>query len=280
LGEDAVVRVAVDAKGRMRPDALRAAIGRDAREHDPLMIVATLGTTALGALDDLAELAAIASKRSLHLHVDAAYGGLLALLDPPHAAVQSLELADTVAFDAHKCLDVPLSCGLLLVREPASLELAFSVPAPYLPRDRRGEPWASSLPWSRGFRSLPLLFAVAERGFRGIARDLASRLALGERLRAGLSSAGACVVNETPLPVVVLRPTTEPVRRATELVAIADAVAREVGGFVSLVRMPDGSRALRASVTSGETRACDVDALVAAIASALGACAPHRPTPP
>jgi aromatic-L-amino-acid decarboxylase len=269
LGDRALVAVAVDAQGRMRIDALRAALGRE-RGRAPVLIVATLGTTSLGAVDPIAAIAELAANRGIALHVDAAFGGVLALTEGAEPSALGLDRADTVAFDAHKALPVPLASGTLFVREPAWLEPVFSVGASYLPKTRAGEPWATSMPWSRGARAMPLAFALGALGRVGVAGRIARRLALGTRLRGGLAAAGFTIANDTPLPVVVARPTPAPMRKATALLELATAARARAEAFVSIVRLPDGSRALRAAVTSDATTEADVDALVDALAVARG----------
>jgi len=87
LGLQSVVKVPCDASFRMRPDRLRAEIA-SLRQRDllPVAIVATAGTTDFGSIDDLQQIARIASEENIWLHVDAAYGGAL-LLSPRHASL-------------------------------------------------------------------------------------------------------------------------------------------------------------------------------------------------
>ncbi|MFI5302763.1 MAG: pyridoxal phosphate-dependent decarboxylase family protein, partial [Polyangiales bacterium] len=81
LGSRAVRRVPVDAQGKLKVSALREALRRDrAIDARPFMIVATAGTTSEGAIDPLEEMSQIARREECWLHVDAAWGGLLALV--------------------------------------------------------------------------------------------------------------------------------------------------------------------------------------------------------
>jgi aromatic-L-amino-acid decarboxylase len=102
----------VDDHFRMRPDALEAAIAEDRRA---IAVVASAGTVTTGAIDPLAEVAAIAHANDLWLHVDGAYGALAALAVPERLA--GLALADSLSVDAHKWLYQPLDCGALLYRD-------------------------------------------------------------------------------------------------------------------------------------------------------------------
>lgn len=265
LGEDAVRWVTCDSAQRMSLPALAQAIGNDRRDATPLFVVATAGTTTSGALDPLAGVAEVAARDGCFLHVDAAYGGMLALLDRASPDLAGIDRADSVAFDPHKALPVPLGIGFLLMKEPQRLASVFAVPARYVPRTRE-EPWATSLPWSRGFRGLPLLLEIAKRGFAGLRAGIEQKLELGRLLREKLLARGFAVTNVSPLPVICfVDATSSRGRSAKHLTDLAITARKTAGAFVSLVRMPDGSPALRATITSDATTSDDLDALVAAL---------------
>ncbi|MBX0298179.1 aspartate aminotransferase family protein [Halomicroarcula sp. F27] len=118
LGENAVVTVETDDGHRMDLDALDetlSALERQGRE--PFAIVGTAGTTDFGSIDPLPELAERAAERDVWFHVDAAYGGALALSDEHGARLAGIERADSVAVDFHKLFYQPISCGALLLRD-------------------------------------------------------------------------------------------------------------------------------------------------------------------
>jgi glutamate/tyrosine decarboxylase-like PLP-dependent enzyme len=88
-------------------------------------VVATLGTTGLGALDPLAEIAALCERHGARLHVDGAYGGFYALLadglDPgvDRVPFDALARADSIVVDPHKHGLQPYGCGCVLFADPA-----------------------------------------------------------------------------------------------------------------------------------------------------------------
>lgn len=126
--------VAVDGAFRMDPLALAAAVRGD-REAGrvPLMVVASAGSTAVGAVDPLPELAAFCQQSGLWLHVDGAYGGCFVLTERGKRALDGIALADSVALDPHKGLFLPYGTGCLLVRDREALRAAFVVSSDYLP---------------------------------------------------------------------------------------------------------------------------------------------------
>lgn len=120
LGVDGIA-VEVDSAGRMNVDALEAllATGRVGT------VVATLGTTGLGALDPLPEIIELARAHGVRVHVDTAYGGFFTLIadDSPDgvasAPYAAIALADSVVVDPHKHGLQPYGCGAVLFRDPS-----------------------------------------------------------------------------------------------------------------------------------------------------------------
>lgn len=88
-------------------------------------VVATLGSTALGALDPLDEILVSARNAGVRVHVDAAYGGFFTLLadkeepDVDPAPFRAFRDADSIVIDPHKHGLQPYGCGAVLFRDPA-----------------------------------------------------------------------------------------------------------------------------------------------------------------
>jgi L-2,4-diaminobutyrate decarboxylase len=124
LGTDAVVRVAVDAAFRMRPESLRVALD-DMRDKDllPFAIVATAGTTDFGSVDPLPEIAALARSAGAWLHVDAAYGSALLFSRRHRDKLEGIELADSLGIDFHKLFWQPIPASAFLLRDARHFEL-------------------------------------------------------------------------------------------------------------------------------------------------------------
>src|SRR4051794_571440 len=128
IPSDDVVKVATDDQHRLDVDALAAAL----REAEVMAIVATSGSTATGAFDDLRAIAALRDKSDTWLHVDAAHGASVVLSERLRPLVDGLDLADSFAWDPHKMLWMSLSLGVVLVRDGRWLRRAFEADAPYL----------------------------------------------------------------------------------------------------------------------------------------------------
>jgi tyrosine decarboxylase/aspartate 1-decarboxylase len=111
--------VAADGAGRMSVEALEDEL----RKGDVGTIVATLGTTAMGAVDPLDEILALAGRYGCRVHVDAAYGGYFGLIEeeldePARRAYAAMGRADSIVIDPHKHGLQPYGCGCVLFRDP------------------------------------------------------------------------------------------------------------------------------------------------------------------
>lgn len=131
---DQIRPVAMDENFRIRPAALVRAIeeGRAAGLR-PFLLVASAGSTAVGAVDPLAALGEVCAAEGLWFHVDAAYGGCFAWTARGREVLKGLESADSITLDPHKGLFLPYGTGTLLVRERERLRTVFSEDAAYMP---------------------------------------------------------------------------------------------------------------------------------------------------
>jgi aromatic-L-amino-acid/L-tryptophan decarboxylase len=178
LGEAAVRKVPVDANLRMRVDELERMIVDDlAKGMRPAAVVATAGTTGTGAIDPLAEIAAVAARHDVWFHVDAAYGGAVAVSDTLRPLLAGIELADSITFDAHKWLYAPLTTAFILVRDASHLGGSFSAHAAYVEQERhvleRGSDMGmEGLQLSRSFSALRVWVALLAHGRAAFARRI------------------------------------------------------------------------------------------------------------
>jgi aromatic-L-amino-acid decarboxylase len=118
----------------IRVDALEQQIAEDRRAGlEPFLIVGSAGTTNTGAVDPLAELADVAERGGMWLHVDGAYGAPFMLTERGREAMVGLSRAESVTLDPHKGLFLPYGTGALLVRDEASLRRAHATFADYMP---------------------------------------------------------------------------------------------------------------------------------------------------
>ncbi|MGZ6028619.1 MAG: pyridoxal phosphate-dependent decarboxylase family protein [Myxococcaceae bacterium] len=192
LGHAAVRHVPVDEAFRMDVPELERAVLQDlGAGWRPIAVVATAGTVNTGAIDPLGEIAAVARRHGLWMHVDGAYGALAALAIPE--AFGGMELADSLSLDAHKWLYQPLDCGCLLYREPAAARTAFSHTGDYT-RSLLEDPierfafFEESVELSRRFRALRPWLSLRYHGLRAYRDSIRTDLALARRLAAAVDA--------------------------------------------------------------------------------------------
>jgi L-2,4-diaminobutyrate decarboxylase len=134
---------------RENPERLAAELDRLQAEGRTVMaVVATAGSTATGRFDDLELAGRLCGERSIWLHVDGCHGASALLSAQHRKRLKGLEKADSISWDPHKMMLLPLSTGALLVRDERRLEAAFSQRAPYLFHGQ-----ATDRVWDQGVRS-------------------------------------------------------------------------------------------------------------------------------
>jgi L-2,4-diaminobutyrate decarboxylase len=173
LGVNSAIRVP-SRDHRMDVDALRTALDAQAAAGRRVMaVVATAGSTATGSFDDLETIGRMCGERGIWLHVDGAHGAS-ALLSPTHRhRARGLALANSIAWDPHKMMLLPLSAGAVLVRDERTLERAFAQQAPYLfhggaSAERRWDQGTRSAQCSRRADVLKMWVALQRYGADGI----------------------------------------------------------------------------------------------------------------
>uniref|UniRef100_A0A674BYA3 Glutamate decarboxylase 1 n=1 Tax=Salmo trutta TaxID=8032 RepID=A0A674BYA3_SALTR len=107
-------------------------IDAKARGCVPMFVNATAGSTVYGAFDPIHEIADICEKYNMWLHVDGAWGGGLLMSRKHRHKLCGVERANSVTWNPHKMMGVPLQCSAILVRERGVLSGCNSMCAGYL----------------------------------------------------------------------------------------------------------------------------------------------------
>jgi glutamate/tyrosine decarboxylase-like PLP-dependent enzyme len=240
-----------DAHGRMDLGALEARL----RRGGVGTVVATPGTTALGAVDDIAAIAGMCERHGARLHVDAAYGGFFRLIadggDPGVGAEPfgAIARADSIVVDPHKHGLQPYGCGCVLFADPAVGRLyAHDSPYTYFTSDalHLGE---ISLECSRAGAAAAALWTTLRAlppTREGLGRHLASARAAALDLAGALDADDRVRVLLAPdLDIVCVLPATGSAASASAACERAfDSLARD-GWHVAKLRVD--SAWLRAS---------------------------------
>lgn len=265
LGLKSVRNVPVNTHQEMDVTALIDQLGNDFDAgHQPFMLIGTAGTTGTGELDPLPQLAEIAKEHNLWFHVDAAWGGAAILSQSCRHLLTGIEEANSITFDAHKWLSVPMSGSMFITADPDILSKSFRTTTEYMPKDAGDleivDPFTHSMQWSRRFIGLKLYLSLLMYGWRGYETVIEHQIEMGDALRKRLQQKGWKVLNQTPLPVVCF--THQVFLEDREFVPwIAQAVVDSGKAWIS--RYPvNGKPALRACITNYDTQEDDLQALV------------------
>jgi glutamate/tyrosine decarboxylase-like PLP-dependent enzyme len=197
LGRERVVRVPVDSQGRMRADKLP--------KLSPSTIVCIqAGNVNTGSFDPAKPICEAARAAGAWVHVDGAFG-LWARAAPGRASLaDGYDLADSWATDAHKWLNVPYDCGMVLVRRPSDLEAAMSMGAAYLAPTANRHPFRFTPELSRRARSVEVWAALRSLGRSGLADMIERCCRHANRFAEGIRTAGYSVLNEVVLNQVLV----------------------------------------------------------------------------
>ena len=252
FGRERVHKVPVDNQGRM--------MSAELPEVDEMTIVcAQAGNVNTGSFDDLKAICERAKAAGAWVHVDAAFG-LWARVVPELAHLaEGMEMADSIATDAHKWLNVPYDSGLVFVRNREALVRANVSAAAYLIESGKRENYYYAPEMSRRARGVEVYAALLSLGRSGLAEIVRRCCRHAQRFARGLEEAGYKVLNDLVLNQVLVsfgspEKTNEVIRR------ISDDGTMWAGGTSW-----QGHTAMRISVSSWATTEEDVEKSLAAL---------------
>jgi glutamate/tyrosine decarboxylase-like PLP-dependent enzyme len=280
--------VAADEDFRLRGAAVEAAVARDrAAGLVPFAIAAVAGSTNTGSVDAVGELADVAQRERLWLHVDAAYGAAARLSPRDAWRVADLERADSVTVDPHKWLFQAYDIGGLVVRDGSGLGVAFGARRPEYYRGGEGGPAAAAddhgeagqlnfyklgFEGTRRWRALKLWLSWKHVGTHGFARLVEANIDLAQHIarRIAASDDFEALPPEPALSVVCFRHLPGGPERALALPPgeldahqerLQHALERSGDGWLTTTRLR-GATYLRAGIVNTQSTEADIDRLL------------------
>jgi aromatic-L-amino-acid decarboxylase len=210
FGADNLRLVGTDDDHALRMDLLEAAVREDlAAGRVPCAVVAAVGTTATTALDPLKDVAALAERHGLWLHVDAALAGT-AMICPEHRWMwEGVERADSLVLNPHKWMGAGFDLSAYYVRDPEHLVRVMSTNPSYLRTAQDGlvrnlRDWG--IPLGRRFRALKLWFVIRDSGVEGLQAHVRRDMENAQWLKQQVDAApGWQRLAPVPLQTVCLR---------------------------------------------------------------------------
>jgi glutamate/tyrosine decarboxylase-like PLP-dependent enzyme len=274
LGRKALRRIPITDRIQLDTEALSQAVRDDrACGRKPFCVVATAGTTNSGAIDNIPALAELCRRENLWLHLDGAYGASVVFSDTYSHLVRGIELCDSVTIDPHKWLAMPFACGAILTRHPQTLQQAFGISTPYMPRTAPGLPldnFKVSSQWTRRMNSLKLWLTLKLHGRCAYERHIDRQMALAAEFAGWLRTSDHFELT-APMyfPILNFRlKNVAPVDTLSERqIALVDRVTRDGRRWISETRV-SGSSILRVMVISYLTGNSQLAELQAALSNA------------
>jgi aromatic-L-amino-acid decarboxylase len=186
IGQNGLCKIPTNTIFQMDATALEQAIKADISQGiKPLGVIATTGTTSTTSVDPVDQIASICRRYQIWLHVDAAYGGPVAVLPEKRYLFKGWELADSIVLNPHKWLFTQLDCSALYCRKPEILKQAFSLVPEYL-KTTEGESVKNLMDYGvslgRRFRALKLWMIIRTFGQSGIQDIIREHLEFAQKL--------------------------------------------------------------------------------------------------
>ena len=266
LGECIVRHLPVDEKFRIVPSKFAEQVAADKADGlNPFLIVASAGTTDVGAIDPLTEIGEIARENGLWYHIDAAYGGFFVLTDEGKDKLRGIETSDSLVIDPHKGLFLPYGLGVVLVKDAAALNASHYYTANYMQdaASSADEPSPAELSpeLTKHFRGMRLWLPLKLHGVAPFRACLEEKLLLAKYFHAEVKKLGFESKIEPELSVVTYRWLPKTVDANTFNKKLMEAVVADGRIFISST-MLNGEFTLRFACLAFRTHLNTVDTLL------------------
>ena len=184
FGKDSVRLIRTGNNFEMCPEALRRNVVEDiSNGYTPACVVASMGTTSVGAADPLKAIGQLCKEYEIFLHVDAAWAGSALILPEERWMAEGIEMADSIVFNPHKWLLTNFDCSAHYVKQPELLIRTLSILPEYLKSREQDQvidyrDW--SVPLGRRFRALKLWFVIRSYGVKGLQKIIRNHIKLAQ----------------------------------------------------------------------------------------------------
>jgi aromatic-L-amino-acid decarboxylase len=203
IDENDIVLLPTSGRGELDADLLADTIRRDRRDGKmPLAVVATIGTTGTGAVDPISRIADLCASENVWLHIDACYGGAIALLPEMRELLSGINRAQSIAVDPHKWFFIPVTAALLLVREAGLAAKVFDTShGSYIPGDGSIDAWRRGIPTTRRGSGFVTWMAIRAHGWQTIREAVRRNIQLTRLLEGLLAERGFTILPDGKLSI-------------------------------------------------------------------------------
>ncbi|PWT90304.1 MAG: amino acid decarboxylase [Acidobacteria bacterium] len=272
--KEAIIRyVNLDDGYRMIPSELQKQIIADRDQGlQPFLVIASAGTTDVGAIDPLVEIGNIAREEKLWYHIDAAYGGFFILTKEGKKKLRGLELSDSLVIDPHKGLFLPYGLGVVLVKDVTKLQASHYYSANYM-QDAKANieelsPAELSPELTKHFRGLRLWLPLKLHGLKPFRACLEEKLMLAKYFYQEIRKLGFETGPEPELSVVTFRYVPKKGNADEFNKYLLEEVHKDGRVFISSTIL-DGKFTLRFACLAFRTRLKTVDLLLQILKEAV-----------
>ncbi len=265
MGRQNVRQIPTDNTGAMNLSILHQTVHDDLDAgHLPSMIIATAGTTVRGAFDSIDQIIPIAREFGVWVHVDACFGGAASLSPTHRHLLNGVELADSVAWNPHKVMGVPLSAATLITRKSGYLSKNFDETADYLFQgdDDALNPGTRSIQCGRRNDALKVWAAWKHHGDIGYRDRIDHLMSIAQYAASGIKAHDALILSCKPTYVNVC---FEVVGKSSR--AICDLLRERNELLVGHAEV-DGRRVIRIPFVNGAITTDDADEMLELILNA------------
>lgn len=190
-----ICMVSGDSTGRMDPEALARSLSAASKARN--IVVAVAGSTVHGAIDPLADIAAVAKRYEAWLHVDAIYGGAVLFSDCHKQLLAGIGEADSIVLAPQKWMFVPRLSAVVLLRDSKLFDESLGVDIPY---SATGEPHRGKwgIQGSRRADAVTLWVLLQSLGTSNIARAVEHGIEISRTFNRLLESHSAFEPTHSP----------------------------------------------------------------------------------
>ncbi|NKB77531.1 MAG: aspartate aminotransferase family protein [Gammaproteobacteria bacterium] len=197
LGRRKVFKVPCDDQGRMKIEALP-------EFNSFTLVVAGAGEVNSGSFDDMKAICARANSAGAWVHIDGAFGLWAGASKSTYHLFDGAEQANSWSVDAHKTLNVPYDCGIVLCRNRSSLISSLHASGSYIQWSENRDGMLYTTEMSRRARAVELWAVLRTLGRNGI-ESLVDQLCARAKLFANLlRDAGFKIMNDVTFNQVLI----------------------------------------------------------------------------
>ena len=178
LGEQALVTIPTDNLNRISFESIESAIGELDENDEVVLVHITTGTSSTGSVEPLKGVAELCRKHKAWFHADGAYGFAYKLVPEVAELFEGIEEADSITWDPHKQLHVPIPNSVLFIKDAHHFDYMSVFSSYFNRKETVPNPGLKSAPSTRPLAALPVVSSLLYRGLDKVKEDLSQPIKL------------------------------------------------------------------------------------------------------